>query len=219
MQALARMTSGVSATPPARRRLIRVVLLIDKMPFPLVILAALIFYVPHALVSASADSDGTATYFVLIFVGFPAIIALWFWSSFATASAVRQGRISPRRVGVLLGAVMLLSLSVAAVRWSLLHPKQISYEFSYGQSGSWHEVQFRSIDRGETIKGPWVGGYPLRVSFPDLNSDGHRDIRVRGSDRLTEYEYLPDSDGPSHWHLVRNEGFKVSYPPDGHRYP
>jgi hypothetical protein len=189
------------------------------MPFPLVILAALIFYVAHALVSASTDSDGTASYFVLIFIGFPAFIALCFWSSFATASAVRRGRTSLKRVGVFLSVVMLLSLSVAAVRWSFLHPKRISYEFSYGQSGSWHEVQFRSIEGGETVKGPWVGGYPLRVSFPDLNSDGHRDIRVRGSARLTEYEYLPDSDGPSHWHLVRNVGFQVSYPPDGHYHP
>jgi hypothetical protein len=189
------------------------------MPFPLVILAALIFYVAHALVSASTDSDGTATYFVVIFIGFPAFIALCFWSSFATASAVRRGRTSIKRVGVFLGVVMLLSLSVAAVQWSFLHPKRMSYAFSYGQSGSWHEVQFRSIEGGKTVEGPWVGGYPLRVSFPDLNSDGHRDIRVRGSGRLTEYEYLPDSDGPSHWHLVRNEGFKVSYPPDGHYFP
>jgi len=189
------------------------------MPFPLVILAALIFYAAHALVSASTDSDGTATYFVMIFIGFPAFIVLCFWSSFATASAVRRGRTNLKRIGAFLGVVLLLSLSVAAVRWSLLHPKRISYEFSYGQSGSWHEVQFRSIERGEAVKGPRVGGCPLRVSFPDLNSDGHRDIRVQGSGRLTEYEYLPDSDGPSHWRLVRNEGFMVSYPPDGQSYP
>ena len=189
------------------------------MPFPLVLLAALIFYAAHALVSASSDSDGTATYFILIFIGFPVFIGLGFWSSFATASAIRRGRASLKRVGVFLGLVMLLSFSIAAVRRSLLHPKRISYEFSYGQSGSWHEVQFRSIERGQAVKGPWVGGYPLQVSFPDLNSDGHSDIRVRGSGQLTEYEYLPDSDGPSHWHLVRNEGFKVSYPPDGHHFP
>jgi hypothetical protein len=190
-----------------------------KMPFPLFILAALIFFVAHLLVSASADSDGSATYFVLIFIGFPAFIVLCFWSSFATASAVRRGRTSLKRIGVFLGVVMLLSLSVAAVRWTLLHPKRISYGFSYGQPGSWHEVQFRSVEGGKTVEGPWVGGYPLRVSFPDLNSDGHKDIRVRGSGLLTEYVYLPDSDGSSHWHLVRNEGFMVSYPPDGHYYP
>lgn len=185
------------------------------MPFPIVILAAFIFWAAHELVSASSDSDGTATYFMLIFFGLPALIILCCWSYFATASAVRRGRTSLKRVGVLFGAVMLLGLAVAAFRWSFLHPKRISYEFSYGQSGSWHEVQFRSIEDGENVKGPWVGGHPLRVSFPDLNSDGHRDIRVRGTGRLAEYEYLPDSGGPRHWRLVRKNGFEVSYPPDG----
>lgn len=188
------------------------------MPISLVILAVLVLFGANTLILASADSDSSTT-FVLIFIGFPIFIATCFWASFTSASAIKQGRTTLGKIGGFLGTVVVVALSLSAVRWHSLHPKRITYAFDYGQSASWHEVQFHSIEAEGIVKGPWIGGYPLSVSFPDLNADGHRDIRVRGNGRIAEYEYLPKPDGARYWHLVRNEGFMVSYPPDGHYFP
>ncbi len=104
--------------------------------------------------------------------------------------------------------------------WHSLHPRNLRYEFRRGQSGSWHEVQFHHRKDGRWIEGPWIGGWALAVSFPDLDWDGHRDLRATGArGRVAEYVFLPKAEGDRHWHLVRNEGYYVSYPPDGHYYP
>jgi len=123
-----------------------------------------------------------------------------------------------RAIGLVL-ITFLVPATVYLWTWRSLHPDNIRYTFDYGQSGSWHEVQFTLLLEGRTIKGPWIGGNPLDVRFPDLNGDGHPDIRVSKANRVTEFVYLPAGDGECYWHLKQNSGYCVDYPPDGQHYP
>ncbi len=69
------------------------------------------------------------------------------------------------------------------------------------------------LENGQWIDGPWVGAWPLQIRFPDLNGDGHTDLEVTGSGRVT-FLYLPDNDGQKYWQLQEKEGdYEVSYSP------
>lgn len=96
-------------------------------------------------------------------------------------------------------------------------PSHIRYEFDYsvGASSTWHEVQFHHLENGQWIQGPRVYAWPMAVSFPDLNHDGHRDIEVTGHGRVT-FLYLPQNNGRQYWQLHEREGsYDVSYAPAG----
>jgi hypothetical protein len=120
------------------------------------------------------------------------------------------------------GLAVTLILAYYSV-WLLQNPlyfQGVRYEFSYGQSPTWQAVQFSYIQNGVTVKGPWIGSYPVRVSFPDIDHDGYRDIRITGNGRLTEYRFLPDGRGKNqYWTLIQNSGYKISYKVDGYYYP
>ena len=96
----------------------------------------------------------------------------------------------------------------------------LRYKFEYGHSPSWQAVQFSLFRDGEYVEGPWVGAYPLRVSFPDINGDKYRDIRIDGYAGVVEYQFLPERGAHGqYWTLIKNTGYKISYPADGYAYP
>ena len=130
---------------------------------------------------------------------------------------VRKKTLALRTVLIFFGGLLLCTYSIYALTWRWLHPLGIRYEFECGATGSWQAVQFYHQYDGREIKGPWVGGYPLKVRFPDLNHDGYPDIRVIGSlGEIVEYAYLPKNDGHCFWQWVKNnENHRGCYPPDG----
>jgi len=91
---------------------------------------------------------------------------------------------------------------LAFITWQVLVwvecPANIRYEFSNpGNTGTYQKVQFYHKVSGHWIKGPSVEGWPLTVSFPDINHDGHPDIRVVESlapkKGAIEFIYIPES--------------------------
>ncbi len=169
-----------------------------------------------ALGSAASYSDDTS---LTIFFGIPAIL---FTSVWAVRSLIRMKMQQRWKWKWLAGAVALTFLiPCLAWRgvWRWVHPPNIRYEFSYGQSSSWGAVQFSFLANEEWREGPWVGAWHVTVRFPDLNGDGHADLRVTGNGGMVaEYIYLPEGTNGRWWHLINRRGFQVSYPPDGHSY-
>ncbi len=95
-----------------------------------------------------------------------------------------------------------------------------------GGSGSYHIAQFYHRVGPKWIEGPSVEGWPMRVSFPDLNSDGHKDIRVieeRGnSGDAIEFVFIPDAKDGIFWKPERVDSqLSAAYEPLRflHNYP
>ncbi len=96
----------------------------------------------------------------------------------------------------------------------------LRYRFEYGHSPSWQAVQFSLFRDGKYVNGPWIGAYPLRVSFSDINGDKYRDIRIKGYVGIVEYQFLPErGEHGQYWALIKHTGYKISYPADGYSYP
>ena len=189
------------------------------MPKSLILLGLLILAAAAPFALQSADSDFGVTFLIVVFGG-PVFLIVALIAASRAVRAIRNRAMTLRTLGIFSAAVALTSLAVYGGVWRWLHPANIHYNFDYGQSGSWHEVQFTHTEHGQEIKGPWVGRWPVRVRFPDLNHDGYPDIRVIGDrDEIAEYVYLPHNDGKCFWHLVQAKGFYVDYPPDGQSYP
>jgi energy-coupling factor transporter transmembrane protein EcfT len=98
------------------------------------------------------------------------------------------------------------------IRWSFGSPP--------GSSGSYHTVQFFEKVGNAWIEGPEVEGWPMRVAFPDLNSDGYRDIRVveekdhRGES--IEFIHIPNATDGVHWKTHRMDSrLSAAYKPAG----
>jgi hypothetical protein len=98
------------------------------------------------------------------------------------------------------------------IRWSFGSPP--------GSSGSYHTVQFFENVGDVWIEGREVEGWPMRVAFPDLNSDGYKDIRVveendqRGD--AIEFVYIPNATDGIHWKAHRMDSrLSATYKPAG----
>jgi len=116
-------------------------------------------------------------------------------------------------------------LTFQCFNW-LYWPSNIRFIFgaSPGASGSYHVVQFYHEINGRWIEGPWVGGWPMRVAFTDLDSDGCKDIRVvqensRSGDAI-EFVYIPNAKDGIYWKARRMDaGLSATYEPAGIFYP
>jgi hypothetical protein len=95
-----------------------------------------------------------------------------------------------------------------------------------GSSGSYHVAKFYHRVGTDWIEGPSVEGWPMRVSFPDLNSDGHKDIRVieengHGGDAI-EFVFISDAKDGIFWKPQRLDSrLSAAYKPSRffHNYP
>ena len=189
------------------------------MPKSVMLLGLLILAAaaPFALQSADSDPDMAL---VIVFLPGLVIFIVGLFAASRAIRAIRSRAMTLRALGIYSVSVALTSFAVYGGVWRWLHPANIHYQFEYGQSGIWHRVRFTHTEHGREFEGPWVGAWPLRVRFPDLNHDGYPDIRVVGDGgKFAEYVYLPHNDGKRFWHLVRADGFQVRYPPDGQLGP
>lgn len=81
---------------------------------------------------------------------------------------------------------------------------RVGFDYPPGASGSYHVAQFHHRVGEEWIEGPKVEGWPMSVSFPDLNSDGYKDIRVvetrngHSGDSI-EFVFIPDGKDGRFW--------------------
>ena len=128
---------------------------------------------------------------------------------------------------IILAPALLAFLGFHAFHW-VYWPSNLRVGFGSppGASGSYHVAQFYHKVGAEWIEGPMVEGWPMRVSFPDLNSDGHKDIRVieetgnRGD--AIEFVFVPDGKDGIFWRPHRMESrlsvwygasrFSLNYP-------
>jgi len=101
-------------------------------------------------------------------------------------------------------------------------PRNIRFQFwsPPGATGSYHCVQFQHQVGDQWVDGPLVEGWPMKVSFPDLNSDGHKDIRISEekdhSGRVIEFVCLPNAKDGIYWKAHRMDSrLSASYKPAG----
>jgi hypothetical protein len=171
---------------------------------------------------STGDSD-SAQAVAVIFVILPLVFGLGIIAVAIARWAVLERRTTWRFLTAVTVLAFVCSGLLYFVVWQNLHPRHIRYKFNYGSgaSGTWHEVQFYSDYSAKEAKGPWVGGWPLKVSFPDLNKDGFQDIQVHhGNWDIVEFVYQPLVSEDKCWKLHRNEGpLMVHYPPSGIIYP
>jgi hypothetical protein len=132
-----------------------------------------------------------------------------------------------RRLLVRSACCGLLALITYEVLVRVQCPANIRFEFSNpGNTGTYQKVQFYHKISGQWIKGPSVEGWPLTVSFPDINHDGHPDIRVVESlapkKGAIEFIYIPESKDGIYWKAGRmDSGLSAGYTPGKifHNYP
>ncbi len=171
---------------------------------------------------SSGDSDAGHAMAVILVIG-PLVFGLGIIAVALARWAVLERQTTWRFLAAVTVLALVCSGLLYFVAWQNLHPRHIHYEFSYGTgaSGTWHEVQFYSDYSAKEAKGPWVGGWPVKVSFPDLNKDGFQDIQVHHGDLdFVEFVYQPLVSEDKCWKLHRKEGqLMVHYPPSGLIYP
>jgi hypothetical protein len=139
---------------------------------------------------------------------------------FSIASTVISVCRKRLRVGIALSlyvCTVTLAWGINWITYGILVPPYIRFIVSYpGNVGDYHKVQFYFKHDGRWSEGPTVDGWPMTVSFPDLNHDGHRDIKVteNSSGKSVEFIYLPKNDGRCFWRPVKNDSrLSAAYPP------
>jgi hypothetical protein len=190
------------------------------MPKPAIALLSLlgavvlVFSIVLAFQSTNSDSDLVLADFLL---GAPVVLLTAGFSILTTSRAIRSGAIKFQSAAFCYAAVVLLAYCGFQITARYLIPADIRFDFSCpGNTGSYHAVQFYFKHDGRWLEGPAVEGWPLKVSFPDLNGDGHCDIRVveNGGTGSVEFVYLPQNDGHSFWRAVKNDSrLSAAYPP------
>ncbi|HEY8962487.1 MAG TPA: hypothetical protein VIM57_09800, partial [Luteolibacter sp.] len=81
-------------------------------------------------------------------------------------------------------------------------------------------VQFQNQVGDQWLDGPSMEGWPMKVAFPDLDSDGHKDIRVLEekdlSGRAIEFVYIPCANDGIYWKAHRMDSrLSARYKPAG----
>ncbi len=148
-----------------------------------------------------------------VFFGAPLFLICFFWFG------VVYLKLTNRSDGNPLPMLFILTfgvLSVLGAYWKFREksPPGVTYEYQYGDTGSWQAVQFYEQVDGERIKGPWAGGWPVDVRYKDLNGDGHTDIRVIGEgERLAEFQRVVPPRGKIRWELVTQHELQAEYYP------
>jgi hypothetical protein len=139
------------------------------------------------------------------------------FSIFAAVKIVRRKLLALRMVLGAYVVAVLVAWGLFSTILQILVPSYIRYTVSYpGNVGSYHEVRFQFRHNGQWLDGPTVEGWPMTFSFPDLNNDGYRDIRVtdKYEQKSVEFTYMPKNDGRCFWHPVKNNSrLSASYPP------
>ena len=115
-------------------------------------------------------------------------------------------------------ACILMAVTTSQVIIRIECPSNISFQFSNpGQTGTYQKVEFFHKVAGKWIEGPSVEGWPLTVSFPDINSDGFPDIRVvemLHPEKVIEFIYRPQPLGDIYWKAGKmDSGLSAAYPP------
>jgi hypothetical protein len=184
----------------------------DRLLFP-VIFGAIVLVGSIIAPFCQLDTEPANWDISLVFAAL-IVAPLSIWS---TAKSVRYKKLPlkmalfPYIIAVAFGPVLYWSI------FRILVPPYITYTVSYpGNVGSYHKVQFYFKNNGQWLEGPSVEGWPMTLSFPDLNGDGHRDIKVTKSDDKTfvEFIYLPRNDGRCFWRpILNNSSLSAGYPP------
>jgi hypothetical protein len=135
------------------------------------------------------------------------IAPLSLWS---TVRSVRKKRFTVKTGIVYYGTILIVSYGIFWTTLRILVPPEIKYEVSYpadGATGTYDIVQFYFKHDGRWLEGPSAEGWPMTFSFPDLNKDGHHDIRIvqNGTNRSVEFVYLPQNDGHTFWRILKND--------------
>ncbi len=162
----------------------------------------------------SSDSLDLFVVAILLFLPFVAFVA---GVIFLNLLCIRRRLLRARNAVVLFASILVLSAVAFMLINRSLTPANISFAFSYpGNTGSYHAVQFYFKDNGQWLEGPSVEGWPLTVSFPDLNGDGYPDIRVvpNVGEGAVEFVFLPKNDGHVFWRPVKNDtNLSAAYEP------
>ena len=168
-----------------------------------------------AWLSTSDRDEGV----VVLMLALPTLIILGIVSMVYTGEALLKGQAKFGRVLAVYVGIGLVTYGVYGVTEACLVPSGIRLEFSYpGNTVSYQRLRVYFLQGKEWMEGPELEGWPMRVTFPDLNYDGHFDLRVTSiyQKGTVEFIYLVKSDGRRFWHEVRDDSdLSVSYPPDG----
>ena len=180
-----------------------------------------------AVVAQTLEMNSDWFEYVLYFVlGLPVSLLVGAMGMMTTSHAINSGVLkgwpSWAPWGCFAGLILVASGSFAILHWWRI-PSNIKFDFGYGQSDSWQIVNFHFKEGGRWLDGPSIERWPMVVSFPDLNGDGYRDIRVEENgdpNKVVDYIYLPKNDGKCFWHLVRNTSDLYTYydPEDWPKY-
>ena len=181
-----------------------------------IVLSALLGYC-LGIDTGDSDRDVTLLAFLGLVFGMPCFTIGWLtWRQFY------PGRVPLRRYLLRLPIILVVAFFAAAIGWWRVHPSGIRYRFAdgTGASGTWREVQIEHLEAGTWLEGPWVGAWPMKVRFPDIDGDGYPDIEISGQEGRVVFLYLPKNDGLRFWHLAEKSGaYAASYRPDNVIYP
>ena len=173
--------------------------------------AVLAVVVAFALVIDKRSSE-LALWHIVFLLGLPVPVAILFLALAEKWKILLHFLLLPALLGF---------LAFHCFNW-LYWPSDIQFSFGTppGASGSYHVVQFYHQIDGRWIEGPTVEGWPMQVAFPDLDSDGYKDIRVvkeNGHEGgAIEFVYIANAKDGIYWKAHRMDSrLSATYKPAG----
>ncbi|MEM1058526.1 MAG: hypothetical protein AAGK14_04695 [Verrucomicrobiota bacterium] len=119
--------------------------------------------------------------------------------------------------------VLIASYFVCVWLWQPSHVR--FFVSNPGATGSYQMMEFEHWMDGGWIEGPTVEGWPMYLTFPDIDGDGFQDIRVQDTVHaggVIEFIYQPKALDGVYWKPGRLEGrLTAGYPPSStfYNYP